>query len=223
MLTDAHDDYTRGYVPFLDQTIYLDSKPLIPRTETEYWVENAIREILSKDPVRPNTPPRRILDLFAGSGCIGVALLAHIPDSVVTFGEKETRHHTTIRKNVTENGIDPARATVVETDVWRGVAGLFDYVFANPPYVSRERETLDETVMTHEPHEALFAENDGFFFIEETIKRIPQFFTQNGTAYIEHEPFHASRISDIASQNNLAIETHTDQYGVLRYSAFHMA
>ena len=58
MLTDPNEDYERGFVPFLDQKIFLDSRPLIPRTETEYWVEKALREI-------PRDKEVRGLDLFA--------------------------------------------------------------------------------------------------------------------------------------------------------------
>jgi release factor glutamine methyltransferase len=82
--------------------IYLDSRPLIPRPETEYWAKFAIDEIQKcKHP--------RVLDLCAGSGCIGVAVLKAVPDSMVDFVEIDESHHETILKNVRENGIDENR------------------------------------------------------------------------------------------------------------------
>ena len=89
--------YVIGTIPFLDCTIDLSYKPLIPRTETEFWVERAITEI-QKQP-RENTSIA-MLDLYAGSGCIGVALLKHIPDATMVFGEKDPKLIGKIQKNI---------------------------------------------------------------------------------------------------------------------------
>src|SRR5512138_3415194 len=63
--------YVIGHTPFLNTIIYLDSKPLIPRVETEFWVEKAIMEI--QDFSRGQTLGTvQVLDVCAGSGCIGV-------------------------------------------------------------------------------------------------------------------------------------------------------
>ena len=64
--------YVIGQVPFLNTIIHLDSKPLIPRVETEYWVERAIEVIVKQ--ASSVEKPLRVLDLCAGSGCIGVAV-----------------------------------------------------------------------------------------------------------------------------------------------------
>ena len=211
MLTDPKEDYARGFIPFLGQKILLDSKPLIPRPETEFWVEKAIQEI-------PLEQEMRVLDLFAGSGCIGIAVLAHVPAARVTFAEKERRHLSTIRKSLAENHIDPERASIVESDVWRGVAGPFEYVFANPPYVSRARDTADASVIAEEPHEALYAEDDGFALIQATIDGLPRFLVPGGVCFIEHEPFHAERVQEAAAKQGFAAAPFPDQYGVVRYS-----
>lgn len=216
MLTNPKEDYARGFIPFLETTIYLDSKPLIPRTETEYWVEQALTEI-------PNDKEVRVLDLFSGSGCIGVATLFHRPLSRVTFGEHQEKHLPTIHKNIIENGIDPERASVVQTNIWNGIAGPFEYILANPPYLSKERGSASEDVTEHEPEEALFADDDGFFFIEKTIEKLSQFLVPGGVCFIEHEPFHEARISETAQRHGYSSKTHKDQYGIYRYSRLSVA
>lgn len=211
MLTDPQEDYARGFVPFLDTTIFLDSRPLIPRTETEYWVGEVLNEI-------PKDTEVHILDLFSGSGCIGAAILKHRPNTTVTFAEKQAHHFPTVQKTLKENGIDSQRAYFIETDVWKNVGGVFGYIFANPPYIASERASVKESVVAHEPEEALFAPDDGFFFIEKTIAELPAHLTQNGACWIEHEPFQAERITVCANQHNLEANNFMDQYEVLRYS-----
>lgn len=212
--------YVIGFVPFLDCRIYLDSHPLIPRPETEYWVEKAIAE-LSALGQKTNI---NILDLFAGSGCIGVAALKHIQDSNVDFGEIEKKHLPTIRKNIIENTIDESRMSTVETDVFSRITRQYDAIFANPPYLTQSRiERIGDSVLAHEPKEALFAEEDGFGLIRKTIEDAPAHLNPKGILYIEHEPEHAKEILRLSIKVGFEASTYPDQYGVLRYSVLRKA
>lgn len=225
MLTDPTEDYERGFVPFLGVDVFLDSRPLIQRVETEYWTEKAI--IAMKDveisKVRPDL--FRVLDLFAGSGAIGLAVLKHMPDTRVVFADINPAHFPTIQKSIEKNGLDLSRADFIQTDVWhpmldvgRPTLGVFDAVTANPPYVSKERGTASASVLAEEPHEALFAEDDGFALIERFIHGLPEHLAAGGAAWMEHEPFHTTRVARAARVAGLVAETHRDQYGVERYT-----
>jgi len=75
--------YIIGHTPFLNCQINLNSHPLIPRVETEYWVEKAIESIR-----RENISNVRVLDLCAGSGCVGVAVAKAVRDARVNFSRK---------------------------------------------------------------------------------------------------------------------------------------
>lgn len=205
--------YQVGHVPFLGTTIWLDSRPLIPRTETEWWVEKFVKSLESR--VEREI---QILDLFAGSGCVGVAVLKHVPGARVTFGEFDARHLPTIEKNVRENGVAD-RAQIIETDVYSALDGVFDFILANPPYLSRARlERIEQSVLEHEPVAALFAEDDGYALIDATIAGLPTHLTPGGQCWVEHEPEHAHRITESAARLGYRAENHQDQYGVLRYS-----
>ena len=215
MQTDPEEDYARGHIPFLDCTIYLDSHPLIPRVETEYWVEQAIKE----------TAGKQILDLFAGSGAIGVAVLKHLPQTHVDFGEIDSTHLSTIQKNIKENGIDPSRARVIETDVFSGIDSTYDTILANSPYIAQSRrERVQGSVLMHEPSLALFAEEDGFALIRKTIEGAAAHLVLGGVLYIEHDPEQTGSIAQLARLGGFSAQTHKDQYGVLRFSILrHMA
>ncbi len=109
--------YVIGHVPFLGCCIHLDSKPLIPRPETEYWVEQAIATISARQ-TRRNS---RVLDLCAGSGCVGVAVAKAVPMARVDLAEIDAGHHATIRKNLEMNGIDGERSRVFGGDLFENV------------------------------------------------------------------------------------------------------
>src|SRR5690606_17142556 len=105
--------YVIGHVPFLGCNIFLDSHPLIPRPETEFWLNTAIKEIISSSLTRRNI---KVLDLCSGSGAIGVAVAKHILDAKVDFAEVDPLHQKTIERNVTENNINPDRTRVIVGD-----------------------------------------------------------------------------------------------------------
>lgn len=212
MKSEEPEAYRVGHVPFLGATIYLDSRPLIPRTETEWWVEKCIASLRNK------VSPCRVLDLFSGSGCCGIAVLLHVPTAHVTFGEFDARHLATIEKNVTTNGVRD-RAVVTQTDVWGALRDTYDVVLANPPYLSRARlDRIEPSVLEHEPVGALFAEDDGYALIDATIQGLPTHLVPGGQAWIEHEPEHAPRILTDAKALGLSATNHKDQYGIERYS-----
>ncbi|MBI3574016.1 HemK family protein methyltransferase [Candidatus Kaiserbacteria bacterium] len=209
-------DYVIGWKPFLDCKIFLDSRPLIPRTETEYWVEQAISEIRRER----GAAALACLDLFAGSGAIGVAVLKHLPNARIDFGEIETTYFPTIKKNIDKNHIDQIRTSIIKTDVWSDISGTYDFIFANPPYLSKNRpERIQKSVLVHEPESALFAEEDGFLLIRKTIEGAVQHLKKGGMIYLEHEPEQGEAVRSLGHVCGFAVETRTDQYGMLRYSA----
>ncbi len=209
-------DYVIGWKPFLDCKIFLDSRPLIPRTETEYWVERAIAEIKRER----GSAALACLDLFAGSGAIGVAVLKHLPNARIDFGEIDAAHFPTIKKNIRENRADESKSRIIQTDVWNSVPETYDLVFANPPYLSKGRlERIQKSVLAYEPESALFAGEDGFLLIQKTIEGAVQHLKKGGAMYLEHEPEQGEAVRSLGHACGFVVETRTDQYGMLRYSA----
>ncbi len=208
------EDYTIGWKPFLGCKVRLDTRPLIPRPETEWWTEKAILEIQKK-----KDAPATILDMCAGSGCIGIAVLKLVRDTHVTFSDIEQKHFETIRKSLAENNIDPARASFVHADMWDGIDGTFDFVLTNPPYLARSRSArIDPDVLKYEPHEALFAEEEGFELIRRALLGAPDALTAGGKLWVEHEPEHEESILTLSNELGLKCTVHRDQFGLVRYS-----
>ena len=208
--------YIIGSITFLNTKIFLDSHPLIPRTETEFWVEKIINEITNK-----GLTFVRVLDLCAGSGCIGVSVLKAIPTATVDFVEIDTNHHNTIRKNIRENGIDESRAQIVDGNLFEHVSGQYDYILTNPPYIDPNIDRAEASVKKYEPEIALYGGKDGTQLISTIIATAPQFLTEHGVLVIEHEPEQSESIRTKALSIGFDVLTYPDQFGVERYTTIH--
>ncbi len=201
-------DYLIGFFDFLGCRIDLSYRPLIPRAETEWWVEQAI----------PNGGHQMfkgsILDVFAGSGCIGIALLKHLPHATVDFGEKESGFAAQIEKNITLNSVDPKRARVFTSDVFANIPPKkYDFIFANPPYISRAKiEAVQKSVLEHEPSSALFAEDDGLFYIKKLLAEAPRLLAPHGKLFIEFDSWQKEEIEKLITTSPFHAEFWRDQF-----------
>lgn len=206
--------YVIGYVPFFGCKIYLDSHPLIPRVETEFWVEKAIDAIKGAAPKAP-----RVLDLCAGSGAIGVAVVRHVPQAQVTFAEIEKRHLPTIGKNLNENAILCTNYKVFQSDLFSNISGEFDFILCNPPYIDATLNRTEYVVEKYEPHEALYGGRGGLELIEQIIiAAAPAHLAPQSQLWLEHEPEQSAKVKKLGEQNDFEVTTYKDQYGVERYS-----
>lgn len=205
--------YLIGHVPFLGCQIYLDSKPLIPRPETEYWVEKAIMKM--KEP----QGSLKVLDLCAGSGCIGVAVAKHVLNSTVDLVEIDEKHHSTISQNLKANGIEENRTKILGGSLFENVSGAYDFILSNPPYIDPSMDRTEESVKNHEPELALYGGLEGLDLIEKIITQAPGHLKPGGQLWLEHEPEQVRRITELANKLGfLGISTNRDQFGLLRYS-----
>ncbi len=80
----------------------------------------------------------RVLDLFAGSGNVGIEFLSNNAD-YVTFIEFNKAHYNIIKKNLAKLGIDKSYYDVINNDITRALKYLnnkytFDFIFMDPPY-----------------------------------------------------------------------------------------
>jgi release factor glutamine methyltransferase len=212
--------YLIGHTPFLTTTIHLDSRPLVPRPETEYWVEKAIMSMRTKQAEQLIAEPQvlSVLDLCAGSGCIGVAVAAALPHTHVTFSEIDVRHLDTIKKNCEYNHVPAERIALQHTSLFDNITDRFDFILSNPPYIDSTLNRVDPSVRDFEPHLALFGGARGLEVIAAIITAAPAHLTPAGQLWLEHEPEQVNAITDLASAAGFSITTECDQYNVPRYS-----
>ncbi len=203
--------YVIGHIPFLNTTIYLDSHPLIPRPETEFWTSNAIELMKEKNTLR-------VLDLCAGSGCIGVSILKELPHAKVDFGEIEEKHHGTILKNIEANDIDSARGHIFGGDLFQNIENYYDAIVTNPPYIDPMIDRAEASVKIYEPHTALYGGRNGFELISRIIHEAHSHLAPRGLLIIEHEPEQVALIEETASRLGYTARAEQDQYETFRYT-----
>jgi release factor glutamine methyltransferase len=209
--------YVIGFQPFMGLKIFLDSHPLIPRPETEWWAGELVQAIRHRLPERPALPHNlhqlRLLDLCSGSGAIGCAVLKEIPDAHVSFGELMPEHKATIEKNIRENSLDVSRADVLVGDLFAPFADeKFDIIATNPPYIP-DGAPLDASVERFEPREALRAGPDGLSLIKRIAEGAPQYLNEGGELWLECDITHADAALALISAHAKRAELRNDHYG----------
>ena len=153
--------YILGRQEFWDLTLKVTPAVLIPRPESELVVEAAL-ELLGD-------APARVADVCTGSGCLALAVARERPRATVVATDLSAEALAVARHNALIHDLG-ARVAFVRTDLLAGVAGPFDLVISNPPYVpQRDRPALPAEVGKYEPALALFGGEDGLAIIRRLL------------------------------------------------------
>ena len=153
--------YLIGEWEFYGLTLDVTPDVLIPRMDTEVLAERAI--LLA----RAAGEGARVLDLCAGSGCVGLAVAANVPTCRVVLADVSEAALKICKGNVRRNELN-ARVTCVQADaLQKPDAALwdFDVIACNPPYIpTGDLAGLDVSVRDYEPRSALDGGADGLDF-----------------------------------------------------------
>lgn len=167
--------YLIGSTPFIDLSILVEPPTLIPRPETEEWVNNLIAHF---SPLK--NEPLRILDLCTGTGCIALSLAHAFPNASVVGIDIADSALALAYKNATRNNI--TNVTFVHSNLFAELphSSTFDLILSNPPYIAHEeRKELAPSVTSWEDHQALFADDKGLALIKAIINEAPPWLRTN--------------------------------------------
>ena len=148
-----------GYADFCGNHFGVNASVLIPRPETEWLVDEGERLINGVSNAAPRAP-KRILDIGTGSGCIAISLKLRLGEAYVEAWDISEEALRTAESNAKAL---KAEVAFCKRDALRAEESVapWDLIVSNPPYIcDSERADMDDNVLLHEPHTALFVPDD---------------------------------------------------------------
>ena len=165
-----------GERDFWTLRLQVNRHTLIPRPETEHLVEWALQRL-------PAEAPLRVIDLGTGSGAIALALAAERPAWRIFASDRSATALAVARTNAARLGL-PLR--LLQADWLAGIAGPFELIVSNPPYVAENDPHLARGDLPREPRSALAAGRDGLDAVRRILAQAPPRLAPGGWLLLEH-------------------------------------
>jgi release factor glutamine methyltransferase len=219
-----------GYGHFLNHEYRVSPAVLVPRSETEILVTEALKIL------RPLKPELGV-EVGLGSGVISVEILSELPGlhmmaSEISEGAREIASHNA--SHILK--LDVARLEIVRSDDPSQVLEPFltkgspkaDFIISNPPYLDPARtEEFDQEVLRHEPHEALFPQVsvdgklggkpgdklDLLYFYRRIARDAPKVLRQDGYVFVEIAAERAKETREIFTEDRWMVASIRDLTG----------
>lgn len=204
--------YIIGKWNFFGREFFVGPGVLIPRSDTETLIDVCLECV--KDKQNP-----RVLDLCAGTGCIGMTIKGERNDSDVTLVEKYDEALSFTNKNAKHNNLD---VKIIKGDVLKteGAEGLYDLIVSNPPYITdADMRNLQPEVM-FEPATALQGGEDGLEFYRHIAKEYKKHLAADGVLAFEVGINEAEAVAEIMEQNGYKNVSTRKDYGDIERVVF---
>ncbi len=200
-----------GRREFWSLDFHIGPAVLDPRPDSETAVEAALDQLPQKD------GPYRIADFGTGSGCLLLALLRERPRAWGLGVDISAAAARLARENARGLGLD-RRAHFLVGDWGQGLAGAFDLIVANPPYIpSADIARLEPEVRCHDPGLALDGGEDGLAAYRALLPDVKRLLRTGGRAVLEYGQGQTAPLQRIMDDTGLTVESrHSDLAGVAR-------
>ncbi len=207
--------YIFGETEFFCLKFKVNKSVLIPRQETEELVA-----LILQNSASIASEAIRILDIGTGSGIIAISLAKELPNAEVyaldiTKEALEVAKHNAERNNVNVHFLlgdilDSKQMNLLFEDL------TFDIIVSNPPYVRNlEKAEIQPNVLDHEPHVALFVDDDDPLVFYNAITNFSvEKLGQNGQLFFEINQYLGQETMQLLVDRNFeAIELLKDLNG----------
>lgn len=171
--------YIAGRREFHGRMFEVGPAVLVPRPESELLVDLALARLAGR-----RRKELRILDIGTGSGCLLVSLLTELPAAFGVGTDLSFPALLVARRNARTHGVAD-RAGFVCTDCAAALAGPFDLVVANPPYLTDDELAFARNELRAEPRLALAGGADGLDVHRAIAADLPRILAADGIALVE--------------------------------------
>ena len=199
---------------FYGRHFYVDPRVLIPRPETEEMVEFTLHWLNER-----GKKDARIVDIGTGSGIIAITLQLECPSLCVEATDISLDALEVAQQNA-RTLISPI--TFIHGDGTKALSGTYDVIISNPPYIAQsERPVMSESAISHEPHVALFAKEDGLAFYRHLAETAHFYLTNGSLLVVEIGYAQKDAVCDMFQRAwpEAVVEGHRDVYGKDRWIA----
>jgi len=194
--------YVLGHAWFCGMRLQVDEHVLIPRPETEELVMEVKKMYADISTDRDHL--FKMVDIGTGSGCIAIALKKYFPDWDVWAVDKYNGALAIAKKNAV---LLDTEVRFVASDILKeaktDLLPAFDLIISNPPYIpSEDKSAMDDRVLDHEPHDALFVtDNDPLQFYKAIIAFSEQHLLRGGMLFFETHELYAQEVAALLEAN----------------------
>jgi len=179
---------------FFDCKIKVKKGVFLPRPETKFWVKRTIKELK-----KIKGKNLKILDIFAGSGLIGISILKNLKKTKVDFVDISKKAIEQIKENLKLNKISRNHYQIYRSNLFSKIKNKkYDFIFANPPYVAKERLfEVQESVKKLDPKISWYGGEKGLEVIKKFLKQAKNYLKDDGVIFMEIDPLQKEGLIEI--------------------------
>ena len=202
LLRGRPTQYVLGHAWFCGMRLQVDEHVLIPRPETEELVMEVKKMYADISADRDHL--FKMVDIGTGSGCIAIAMKKYFPDWDVWAVDKYNGALAIAKTNAV---LLDTEINFVASDILKeaktDLLPAFDLIISNPPYIpSEDKSAMDDRVLDHEPHAALFVTNeDPLQFYKAIIAFSEQHLLRGGMLFFETHELYAQEVATLLEEN----------------------
>ena len=181
---------------FAGEIFCVNKSTLIPRPETELIIE-VLKDYFGAD------EKFKMLDIGSGTGCISIIAAKNFRQANILGSDNCQECVDTCKKNA--ELLNCSSVNFRLSDIFSDIKGRFDVIVSNPPYISySDKSQVQPNVFRYEPRNALFAENNGYYFYEKIISQAHNYLCGKSILIFEIGINQEKRICELLKENNFA-------------------
>src|SRR3954463_2988 len=158
---------------------YVDERTIVPRSYIAELLRDGLHPWVGDEHAITSA-----LDLCTGSGCLAILLALVFPNARVDATDLSADALAVAELNIAEYELRD-RVHLTRGDLFAGLAGRYDLIIANPPYVNEDAMARLPAEYRAEPVMALAGGQDGLQLVRRVLAEAPRYLTERGLLIME--------------------------------------